>query len=409
MSVNTVQLHELYRKAAYYGLGGSLTGVEQGSIGRDIAFAGTLCLGGEALKGGNWLISNKGNYSNAWEELKKAAELRKLRKQQIKSNNIFKNALYLERNGEIESLAGKYSEIKRLTPEEMKKMSPNNILKFNNKLAKSEYYKDVRTLIEEAKSAKGTELKGYLNKIDEAVAKANLDVIKAKEAGLIKPVTLRGKALASVKKYTGYNYLNKKIAEKSVSSPLFRKSTKLLKGGNGLYAAIAFAAQTPEIVKTYKTCGSAAGTRQLGRAALTAGAEAASFAVGMKVGGIAGAKIGATIGTAIGGPIGTAIGTAIGGFIGVAAGFATSYLTRKCLNKALGPTELERHMEKQSIQAANEAIKSPDNAKKILSLTAKRIEENKVNPDLNTQAAIYNFNQLAEIYEKEEKSKKKHS
>lgn len=226
------------------------------------------------------------------------------------------------------------------------------------------------------KKLTGKELKAHLKKVDEAIAKADLAVHKAVTSGEIKPTTLRGKAWAGVKKYTGYDAVNGALKKGATSSnKVVRNLAKGAKGGGLATAAIGLAIETPEIIETYKKCGAGKGTKQLAKTTAVVAAEGVGYAVGAKVGAIAGAKVGATIGTCIGGPVGTAIGGAVGALIGVGTGILCSWAAGKGVKAMVGKSELEKHNEQQARKLAKDAIKSEEGKEKLLSKVEEKSQE----------------------------------
>ena len=255
---------------------------------------------------------------------------------------------------------------------------PSARAKLFNKSVKATYYDEARKLIEEAKAKKltGKELREHLKKVDEAIAKADLEVHKAVKSGLIKPATKMGKAWAGVKKYTGYDAVNGALKKGAASSnKAVRTIAKGAKGGGIATAAIGLAIETPEIIETYKKCGAGKGTKQLAKTTAVAAAEGVGYAVGAKVGAIAGAKLGATIGTCIGGPVGTAIGGAVGALVGVGTGILCSWLAGKGVKSLMGKSELQKHNEAEAKKLAKNAKNSKEGKEKLLSEVEKKAAE----------------------------------
>lgn len=291
-----------------------------------------------------WAYKNFGNYTSAWQEL-------------MAKNKASKDAInYLKGNNIFETINNR--------------SNYNSLLELEKNVKTGKYYDEARKLIEEAKTKKltGKELKAHLKKVDEAIAKGDLAVHKAITSGEIKPATLRGKAWAGVKKYTGYDAVNGALKKGATSSNKVVKSlAKGAKGGGLATAAIGLAIETPEIIETYKKCGAGKGTKQLAKTTAIVAAEGVGYAVGAKVGAIAGAKVGATIGTCIGGPVGTAIGGAVGALIGVGTGILCSWAAGKGAKAIVGKSEIEKQKEQQARKLAKNAIKSEEGKEKLLS------------------------------------------
>ena len=376
-----------YYRLASYATGAQINhnpfGVEE--LQSQLLFAGGTMALPIAFKAGKaalwtapqWAYKNFGNYTSAWQELMAKNKASKDAINYLKGNNIFEtinnrsnynSLLELEKNLKT---APDYRTWSTLKTEVARK-------NFINEGRKSRYYDEARQLIEEAKTKKltGKELKALLKKVDEAIAKADFAVHKAVTSGEIKPATLRGKAWAGVKKYTGYDAVNGALKKGATSSnKVVRNLAKGAKSGGLATAVIGLAVETPEIVETYKKCGAGKGTKQLAKTTAIVAAEGVGYAVGAKVGAIAGAKVGATIGTCIGGPVGTAIGGAVGALIGVGTGILCSWAAGKAAKGMVGKSELEKHNEQEARKLAKEAIKSEEGKEKLLSKVEEKSQE----------------------------------
>lgn len=316
-----------------------------------------------------WVYKNRGNYSSAWQELMAKNKAAKESISYLNGNNIFETINNRSNYNQLLELeksvktAPDYRNWSNLKTESARR-------KHINQAKKAKFYEEAKKLIEEAKAKKltGKALREHLKKVDDAIAKADLEVHKAITSGQIKPATLRGKAWAGVKKYTGYDAVNGAIKKGATSS---NKAVKALakgaKNGGLATAAIGLAIETPEIIETYKKCGAEKGTKQLAKTTAVVAAEGVGYAVGAKVGAIAGAKIGATVGTCIGGPVGTAIGGAVGAIIGVGTGILCSWAAGKGVKSLMGKSELEKHNEQEAKKLAKAAEKSEEGKTKLLS------------------------------------------
>ena len=277
-----------------------------------------------------WAYKNFGNYTSAWQELMAKNKASKDAINYLKGNNIletinnrsnYNSLLELEKNLKTAPDYRTWSSLKTETARK----------NFINQGRKARYYDEARKLIEEAKTKKltGKELKAHLKKVDEAITKADLAVHKAVTSGEIKPATLRGKAWAGVKKYTGYDAVNGALKKGATSSnKVVRNLAKGAKGGGLATAAIGLAIETPE-----------------------------------------------TIGTCIGGPVGTAIGGAVGALIGVGTGILCSWAAGKGVKAMVGKSELEKHNEQQARKLAKDAIKSEEGKEKLLSKVEEKSQE----------------------------------
>ena len=208
-----------YYKLASYAAGAQLNhnpfGVEE--LQSQLIFAGATTALPLAWQTGKaalwtapkWAWQNFGNYTTAWNALQEKNKAAKDAIKYLKGDNIFQtinNRSNYNKLIELEKsvkTAPDYRTWSSLTTETARK-------KYFNQGRKAKYYEEAHKLIEEAKSRKltGKELREHLKKVDDAIAKADLALHKAIASGEIKPVTLRGKAWAGVKKYTGYDAVN---------------------------------------------------------------------------------------------------------------------------------------------------------------------------------------------------------
>lgn len=383
----TSPINNDYYKLASYAAGAQLNhnpfGVEE--LQSQLIFAGATTALPLAWQTGKaalwtapkWAWQNFGNYTTAWNTLQEKNKAAKDAIKYLKGDNIFQTIN--NRNNYNSLLELEKKTAARPTYAEMSATTkPSARAKLFNKSVKATYYDEARKLIEEAKAKKltGKELREHLKKVDEAIAKADLEVHKAVKSGLIKPATKIGKAWAGVKKYTGYDAVNGALKKGAASSnKAVRAIAKGAKGGGIATAAIGLAIETPEIIETYKKCGAGKGTKQLAKTTAVVAAEGVGYAVGAKVGAIAGAKLGATIGTCIGGPVGTAIGGAVGALVGVGTGILCSWLAGKGVKSLMGKSELQKHNEAEAKKLAKNAKNSKEGKEKLLSEVEKKAAE----------------------------------
>lgn len=383
----TSPINNDYYKLASYAAGAQLNhnpfGVEE--LQSQLIFAGATTALPLAWQTGKaalwtapkWAWQNFGNYTTAWNALQEKNKAAKDAIKYLKGDNIFQTINNRSNYNSLLELEKKTAA--RPTYAEMSATTkPSARAKLFNKSVKATYYDEARKLIEEAKTKKltGKELREHLKKVDEAIAKADLEVHKAVKSGLIKPATKMGKAWAGVKKYTGYDAVNGALKKGAASSnKAVRTIAKGAKGGGIATAAIGLAIETPEIIETYKKCGAGKGTKQLAKTTAVVAAEGVGYAVGAKVGAIAGAKLGATIGTCIGGPVGTAIGGAVGALVGVGTGILCSWLAGKGVKSLMGKSELQKHNEAEAKKLAKNAKNSKEGKEKLLSEVEKKAAE----------------------------------
>lgn len=397
---NTLSFYEaLNMSRALYGLGPVGAGVANGmdaTLGQTVGYGTAMCVGLPlALKGGKalvwdtpkWLYNNHGNYRGAFNSIltnyKTKCAAYKAETDMLRGKhwwNTANNRSYWTElnNFEAKCLETKfdpayYEQLKAQDAAKAEKYFKN----YKNQRLKTSCYKEAKGKIADIKAKvksgrlKGSELKKALSEVDKLIGKGDNSVQKLIESGRIKPTSRLGKIGANIKKFSGYNALNRTLAKGAQSSSkalrLGSKAAKgFIKGGGALTAAIELAFETPEIIETYKKHGAGAGTKQLGKSAALATASGVGFAVGAKVGGIAGVKVGAGIGTVIGGPIGTAIGGIVGGAIGIACGLFCSWAAKEGVKMLVGPSEMEIANKKEARNMAKAAVESPEKAQELI-------------------------------------------
>lgn len=240
----------------------------------------------------------------------------------------------------------------------------------------------IKSIKERVKSGnlKGTALKKEIGELEGLIEKGNKNLETLVKSGKIKSgsklAQMWAKTKAGLSKATGMNAASKALAKGAKSSSkavsttckgISKGAKSFVKGGGALTAAVEFAFEVPEIVETFRSCGSGAGWKQVGKSATVAVASGVGYAAGAWAGG----KAGAAVGTCIGGPI----GTVIGGAIGVACGLIGSWLFGKAARKAVGKSELEKQAEKDAQQTAIEAYNNPEIMEELVEAYDQMINE----------------------------------
>ena len=365
------------------------------TLGQTVGYGTAMCVGLPlALKGGKalvwdapkWLYNNNGNYRGAFNSIltdyKAKCAAYKAETDMLRGAKWWQTVNNRSYWTELNQLEAKFAESK-FDPKYYEQLKAKDagkaekyFNKYKNQRLKTNCYKEAKAKIADIKAQvksgklKGSELRKALSDVDKLIGKGDNSVQKLIESGKIKPTSRLGKIGAGLKKYSGYDAMNKALAKGAQSSSKVlstgSKAVKgFVKGGGALTAAIELAFEAPEIIKTYKKLGAGVGTKQLGKSAGVAVASGVGFAVGAKVGGIAGAKVGAAIGTCFG-PIGTAIGGIVGGAIGIASGLLCSYAAKEGAKFLVGQSELEKAKDKEAGDMAKAAVKSPEKAQELL-------------------------------------------
>lgn len=397
---NTLSYFEaLNMSRALYGLGPVGAGAANGmdaTLGQTVGYGTAMCVGLPlALKGSKalvwdapkWLYNNYGNYRGAFNSIltdyKAKCAAQKAETDMLRGKNWFETVNNRSNWAELNKFESKCLETK-FDPKYYQELKAKDVgkaekyfNKYKNQRLKTNCYKEAKAKIADIKAQvksgklKGSELRKALSDVDKLIGKGDNSVQKLIESGKIKPTSKLGKIGANLKKYSGYDAMNKALTKGAQSSSKVistgSKAVKgFVKGGGALTAAIELAFETPEIIETYKKHGAGAGTKQLRKSAALATASGVGFAVGAKVGGIAGAKVGAGIGTVIGGPIGTAIGSIVGGAIGIACGLLCSWAAKEGVKMLVESSEMEIANKKKARNTAKAAIESPEKAQELL-------------------------------------------
>lgn len=382
-----------YAIANDFGLAETVGGGTALVCGVPLAFKGAKKIVWDAPK---WAYQNYGNYGEAfksslhnWKETNFGSAVKAQRQtfiNGVKGNGFwggFRNAYNITTLQELERAIptdvstsfskSKYYKLKAENPEK----AAEYLKKFQEakkaKAAKVEVYKQaqekVKTIKEGLKNGtlKGKDLQKAVSELDKAVAEAD----KAALSINAKPTSKLAKFKAAFSKYSGAkaasNALTKGAASKSTAVRVASKGAKnFIKGGGAVTAAVEFAFEVPDIVQTFRECGSGAGWKQIGKSATVAVASGVGYAAGAWAGG----KIGAAIGS-FAGPI----GTVVGGVIGVACGLLGSWLCSKGAKALVGKSEIEKKREAEAQQTALEAYNDPKKMEELVNAYEQMINE----------------------------------
>lgn len=244
-----------------------------------------------------------------------------------------------------------------------------NAKKALNEFNQSQYYDDVRRLINESKTLKGKAYADKMNEVEKAIAEANQKLHVAKTTGALKPLTKRGKLWNGIKNVTGYNKAKGAVNTALTKSSKLRSVAKFGKANALTAVGLDLALSIPEIIATKQTFdqvdengnpvkpGEGKGTqkalKQTGRVVATAGAQVAAYAIGAKIGTAAVATAWAAKGAALG-SVAPGVGTAIGAIVGVGVGLLSCWLAGKAMEKAIGKSELDQLKDRTENQPAKE-------------------------------------------------------
>ena len=376
-----------------------------------------ICGGSLALKGGKkllwdapkWAYQNYGNYrqgfgtlvSNYKQGISDSRELSRA----LKGNNFFQtvgNRMQYNRLAQLEAGIPQkpvydiqyYRQLQQTDPAKAKAYFEQfTTTKAKNAKAKANCYKEaqakIKSIKERVKSGKlkGAALKKEIGELEGLIQKGNTEVEALVKSGKIKPgsklAQFGAKLKAGLKKVTGVDAAGKALAKGAKSSSKVVSTTckgiskgakAFVKGGGAVTAAVEFAFEVPDIVQTFRECGSGAGWKQVGKAATVAVASGVGYAAGAWAGGKIGAVAGAAIGSCV--PvIGNAVGAVVGGIIGVACGLFGSWLCSKGAKALVGKSELEKKKEQESRQAAVDAYNDPKKMEELVNAYEQMINE----------------------------------
>ncbi len=334
------------------------------------------------------------SYFQAWQELTNQA---KADKAALRGNNIWQSYNNRRMYSQIQRMGAEIPSVN--TNQDISKLKPKQLLKYQNTAAKSAYYSEAKRYIEETKqmleNAKrnGTtvskeQLKAQLNKIREAVRQGDAKVNLAIRNGEIKPTSLLGKAKHQVKLKTGGYKVNGALLKSARGASALKCASKCVKGA-GWMAAIQGVLEIPEVISAYKidkaekAAGreSNRGNKQLLKSGVKVGASVLGYAAGA-------AATGAVLGSVCPG-IGNVVGGVIGFVGGLVGGFLATKAAGKVMDAAMGEkdsldkTETQLYAEEQnkiaaeqSEEAANLAALSGDVQDEILAAAAEQGIEN---------------------------------
>ncbi len=368
-------------------------------VGLPLAFKGGKALIWDAPK---WAYNNFGDYRNAFKTGKeqwKTANLAKQAKNKafintIKGNGFFGGIRNLHSVTELEKLEkaiptdtkvgfdkNKYQELKAKNPEKAEKYLKKFQDAKNAKVKKIKVYKDAKNKVKQIQegikngSLKGKDLQKAVAELDKAVAEADKAALSIKA----KPTSKLAKFKNAAGKYSGAKAANaaltKGAASNSTGVRIASKGAKnFIKGGGALTAAVEFGFEVPEIIQTFRECGSGAGWKQVGKSATVAVASGVGYAVGAWAGGKIGAAAGAAIGTVVPG-VGNAVGAVVGGAIGIACGLVGSWLCSKGARKLVGKSEIEKAKEQEAQQVAIDAYNDPQKMEELVNAYEQMINE----------------------------------
>lgn len=300
------------------------------------------------------------NLAKEAKTLKGAEKTKKLKELQ----NAFKD--FQTSQGMTKAEAKKF--VTDLTDKQLTKQL-KNAQKALSEFNQSQYYDDVRRLINESKTLKGKAYADKMKEIEKAIAEANQKLHVAKTSGALKPLTKRGKLWNGVKKVTGYNKAKGAVNTALTKSSKLRSVAKFGKANALTAVGIDLALAVPEIMATKQTFdqvdengdpvrpGEGTGTqkalKQTGRVVATAGAQVAAYAIGAKIGTAAVAAAWAAKGAALG-SVAPGVGTAIGAVVGLGVGLLSSWLAGKAMEKAIGKSELDQLQDRTVNQPAKD-------------------------------------------------------
>ncbi len=323
----------------------------------------------------------------------KTSKISKLRSKVLQKNELqslkdSKNPLKTFRNayryGTIKKYESKLPKPNTLSTAEYNALSNSKKAKYNQKVLKSGYYDNAKSILDESKTLRGSAQAKKLKEFEKAYAEANLKSYKAKYTGNLKPSSFSGKAVNKIKTLTGIRTGNTAIKTLAANSKVFRTGLKFVKG-NALFTAISVLADYDKFAKTKEKVGTKAMMKEVGKSTCVGVAESVGFLAGMKVG----AAIGASVGTAV--PV---VGNIVGGIAGAVLGGLISWGAGKLAHKAMGKSELQKYDEEQ---AELTALKAQHNEQTTLNLLSRAEEKinyetavSEATPEERAQAGVEN-------------------
>lgn len=374
-----------------------------------------ICGGSLALKGSKkllwdapkWAYQNYGNYRQGFGTLvsnykQGIADSRELTRA-LRGDNWFQSVGNRMRYNQLATLEGSIpnnlrtgfdkAEFFRLKSEDPVK-AKEYLEKFKKdridaKKCYEEAKKKIKSIKERVKSGhlKGGALKKELGELEGLIEKGNKNLETLVKSGKVKAgsklAQIWKKFKSGAAKVTGVDAAGKALAKGAKSSSKVVSTTckgvskgakAFVKGGGAVTAAVEFAFEVPDIVQTFRECGSGAGWKQIGKSATVAVASGVGYAAGAWAGGKIGAVVGSAIGSVVPG-IGNAVGAGVGWIIGVACGLFGSWLCSKGAKALVGKSELEKKQEKDAQQTALEAYNDPKKMEELVNAYEQMINE----------------------------------
>lgn len=385
-------------------LGTTVIGGTTLCVGLPLAFKGAKKIVWDAPK---WAYQNYGNYREGFGTLltnykQNYANARDLSRT-LKGDNLFQTVGNRVRYDKLISLEGSIpsnlstgfdkAEFLKLKAENPAK-AKEYLEKFKqNRTEAKKCYEAAKNKIKSIKdrvksgSLKGSALKKEIGELEGLIEKGNKNLETLVKSGKIKAgsklAQMWSKTKAGLSKVTGMDAAGKALAKGAKSSSRAVSSTckglskgakAFVKSGGAATAAIEFAFEVPEIVQTFRECGSGAGWKQVGKSAFVATASGVGFWVGSTVGASAGAWAGAATGAALGSVV-PGIGNVVGAIVGLGCGLLGSWLFGKGAKALVGKSELEKKKEQEAQQAAVEAYNDPKKMEELVNAYEQMINE----------------------------------
>lgn len=231
-------------------------------------------------------------------------------------------------------------------------------------------FNEAEKLAQEAASSGGSE-QGF-EKAGRLLARAN--AAAAEELPTISRGFF-GKIWQGVKNFTGVTWINKKLANYAVDSPLVEKFLRYGKGW-GLFAGFQGCMELfTQVIPAFKQNGIGSGITQIFKSISNTVTSVLGWTLGFAGGSMVGALVAKVIGARFPGA-GKVVGKLIASLAAFAGGCAGSWTLMKGSEKVFGKSEVDEAKERAAAKVASQAMRDPQKLQEIASQAQEKLGTN---------------------------------
>lgn len=321
----------------------------------NIGDIGASALSQATVSGASWLWSNKGNYAEAFKNLKNSSQA---------MHDVYVSGGNFVNGMKAVNCASAGSQLLSLMPSAKKLSSLSQ---------------ETQTLYNQFKTASELAVKSGSK---DAIANAHQLLSKANAAAYAETAASATGLWAKTKNVLGITKAGNAINSFAVKSPTFGKCLNTFKaqGGTAMLVLEGATEAVTNVYPTFKQLGVKAGFKQLGKSTVKTVASVGGWVAGAALG----TKIGAAIGSIIPGA-GTAVGAAVGAVIGsvcsLIGGSLGSKLAKTGAEKLVGKDELVLAQERQTQQLAQQAQVDGNVLNQVVGAASERLNQEGISSD----------------------------